>query len=119
MTFRHIRTPADYRVGVFDIVVITRGFIDAEGLDETDYGGCHAMAGIGVDIVAAKTRLDKFRRSITLLYGVLTGTEYGYAGWPFFAVGLAELPLHFIEGLVPAHRDKLALLVELAVRHAH
>mgnify|MGYP000524124748 CR=1 FL=1 len=48
---RHVGAPEHEGIGVLEIVVAAHRFIHAEGPHEGIRGGCHAMAGIGVEVV--------------------------------------------------------------------
>ena len=102
---------------MLDIIVVARRLVDAEGLDEGGNGRCHAVTGIRVDVVAAQTGLHELGRRVTLVDGVLAGTENGDAGRAKLLQRRLAVLFHFIEGALPADRLELALLVELAILH--
>ncbi len=119
MHLRHVRPPQDHAVGIFDVVVVAGRLVGAEDAVERGHGAGHAVAGIGVDVVGAEARLEQLVHGVALLHRPLPGAEAGDAAGAFLGIGLAELPLHLVEGLLPGHRHELALLVELTVLHAH
>ena len=51
VTFRHVCPPEHDSIGEFDIIVASRGFVDAEGFHERRHRRGHAMSGVGIDIV--------------------------------------------------------------------
>ncbi|MNY24894.1 hypothetical protein D3C86_1586360 [compost metagenome] len=76
------------------------------------------MAGIGVDVVAAKTGFHQFVGRVTFPNRPLPGTEHADRIRAFALQGLLVLFFHNVEGLVPANRLEFALFVELAFGHA-
>ena len=113
----HVGAPQHDRVGQLDVVVAAGGLVDAEGLHEARDRRGHAVAGVGVEVVGAPAGLDELHRRVAFLDGVLAGAHDGDAGRAQLPVGALPLALHHVEGLRPAHRHEVALLVELAVLH--
>ena len=77
------------------------------------------MPCIGIDSVAAESGLHELCGRVALGDGVLTGSHDGHACRALLGEHLLHLALHLVEGGVPADRDEIPLLVELAVFHPH
>ena len=50
----HVRAPQHEGVGVLEVIVAAHRLVHAEGADERDCGGCHAMAGVRVEVVGSE-----------------------------------------------------------------
>ncbi len=112
---RHVGAPENECVGVFQVVIAAHWFIDAKGAHESAHGGGHAVAGVGVQVVGAQTRLHELGSGIALPNGPLAGAEDTDSAR---SLGLERgLPLfgHDIEGFIPGDGFELAVLVVLAV----
>jgi hypothetical protein len=109
-----LRAPQHEGVGVLDVVVAAHRLVDAEGAHEAGHRAGHAVARVGVEVVGAETGLEELGGGIAFPDGPLAGAEHADAGR---AVLQRLLPLlgHQVEGLVPADRYELAVLVVLAV----
>src|SRR5690606_1173696 len=70
-----------------------------------------------IKVVGAEAALDQFGRGIGFPDGPLAGAEHGHAVGAGFADRRFDFFRHDIEGLVPAYRGELALLVVLAIFH--
>ena len=115
MHLRHVRAPQHKGIGGFDVVVAAHRLVDAEGADEPDRGGRHAVPRIRVDIVGAETGFHQLERGIAFPDRPLTGTEHADAAGPALFQRVLELDRHDVEGFVPRHRRELAVFVVLAV----
>ncbi|MNP12744.1 hypothetical protein D3C76_1049940 [compost metagenome] len=76
------------------------------------------MAGVGVDVVGAEAGLEQLVRRVAFPHRPLPGAEHAHRGRSLGLESGLELLLHDVEGLVPADRLELALLVVLAILHA-
>ncbi|MNL47043.1 hypothetical protein D3C87_1698090 [compost metagenome] len=72
----HVRAPEYKGVGCFYVVVAAHRLIHAKGAHEAHHRRCHAMAGIGVDVVAAKASLHQLVGGVAFPHRPLTGTEH-------------------------------------------
>ena len=118
MHLGHVRAPEDEAVGGLDIVVAAHRLVHAEAAHEAHHRRGHAVAGVGVDVVAAQAGLEQLVRRIAFPDRPLAGAEHADR---LRSLGLErglEFLGHDVEGLLPADRLELALLVELAVLHA-
>ena len=125
----HVRPPQHEGVGVLEVVVAAHRLVDAEGAYEAGDCRCHAMAGIGVDVVGAEAGLPQLGRGVAFPHRPLSRAEHadrrhqlagGLALIGFQVLGQGGLPFlgHDVEGLIPADRRELAVLRVLAVLHA-
>ena len=62
----HVRAPEHEGVGMLEIVVATHRLVHAEGADEGDGGGRHAVAGVRIEIVGAEARPHQLGGGIAL-----------------------------------------------------
>ncbi|MNO84457.1 hypothetical protein D3C76_757970 [compost metagenome] len=76
------------------------------------------MAGVGVDVVAAKAGFHQLVGGVAFPHGPLAGTEHADRFRAFAFECFLVFLRHDVEGLVPRDRLELALLVVLAVAHA-
>ena len=118
MHLGHVRTPQHEHVGVLDVVVAAHRLVDAECAHEARDGRGHAMARIGIDVVAAEPGLVKFCGGIAFPHRPLAGSEHPDRTGPVVLEGRLPLFFHDVEGLFPRDRGELAVLVVLAVLHA-
>ncbi|MNE85782.1 hypothetical protein D3C80_1828190 [compost metagenome] len=65
MHLGHVRAPEHEGVGGFDVVVAAHRLVHAEGAHEAHHRRGHAVAGVGVDVVAAKAGLHQFVGGVT------------------------------------------------------
>ena len=84
MHLRHIRPPQHEGIGVFQVVIHPHRLVHAEGAHETNHRRCHAVAGIGVDIIGAQPGLDELGRGIALPHRPLSGGEDPHPVRPLF-----------------------------------
>ncbi len=117
MHLGHVGAPQHHGVGVLDVVIVAGRLVGAEHAVERRHCRGHAVARVGVEVVGTETGLEQLVHGVAFVDGPLPGTEHRHSARPLFRVGLAELALHLVEGLLPGHRHELALLVELAVLH--
>ena len=117
--FSHVVAPEHHRVALFNIGVDVAGFVNAEGLIKAHNGGSHTEARIRVNVVGAEPGLHEFTGAVRFRNRVLAGTDDGDAFRTLCLVGAAQLFLHFVESLFPAHRLKAPVLVEFAVLLTH
>ncbi len=73
MHFSRVVAPGDDGIADIEVVVAAGGFIDAERADEPGDCGCHAEAGVGINIVVGKSALDELLSGVTFRNGPLTG----------------------------------------------
>ena len=111
MHLRHVRAPQHEGVGLFDVVIATHRLVDAKGAHEAAHRRCHAMPGIGLEIVRAETGFHQFQGGIALHRGPLAGAEHADRCRSFRLQGRFEFFGHNVEGFVPAHRREIAFLV--------
>jgi hypothetical protein len=114
----HVGTPQHESIGGLQVVIAAHGLVHAEGAHEGVCRGGHAMARIGVEVVAAKAGLEELVGGIAFPDRPLPGTQHANRLWPALAQSRLELLSHHLERLVPADGFELAVLVELAVAHA-
>ncbi|MCY1439065.1 hypothetical protein D9M71_552850 [compost metagenome] len=76
------------------------------------------MAGVGVDVVAAKAGLHQLVGGVAFPHRPLPGAEHADRFRALVFQCFLVLGGHDVEGLVPTDRLELALLVVLAVAHA-
>ena len=107
----HVRAPEHEGIGVLEVVVTAHRLVDAEGADEAGDGRGHAVAGVRVDIVRPHPRLHELGGGIAFPHRPLAGAEDRNGGRAFLFQGRLPLLGHHVEGLVPAHRLEVALLV--------
>jgi len=118
MHLRHVRAPGHDGVGELDVVVAARRLVDAEGLNEPGHRRRHAVARVGIEVVAAPAGLDHLGGDVALLDGVLPGAHDRDASRTELLVVTLELRRHLVERPLPGDLDEVALLVERAVLHA-
>ncbi len=114
----HVRAPQHEGVGVLDVVVAAHRLVDAEGAHEADHRRGHAVARIGVEVVAAEARLHQLGGGVALPDRPLARAEHRDRLRAVLLQRGLPLLFHDVEGLVPRHRRELAVLVVLAVLHA-
>ena len=114
----HVRAPEHEGIGMLEIVVATHRLVHAEGADEGDGGGGHAVAGVRIEVVGAKARPHQLGGGIALPDRPLARAEHADRLGSLFLEYALELPRHLVEGLVPGDGLELAVLRELPVPHA-
>src|SRR5690606_36502084 len=103
------------RVRGLDVVVAAHRLVHAEGAHEARDRRGHAVARVGIDVVAAEAGLHQLVGGVALPHRPLAGAEHADA---VAALGLEhglELLRHHVEGFLPADRGEVAVLGEHAV----
>ena len=114
----HVRAPKHEGVGVLDVVIAAHRLVHAEGAHEACHRRSHAVAGVGVDVVGAETGLVQLGSRIAFPDRPLAGAEHADRARAVLLERGLPLLGHDVEGLVPADRGELAVLVVLAATHA-
>ncbi len=115
--FRHVRSPQHERIGVLDVVIAAHGLVDAEGAHEAAHRRGHAVARVGVEVVAAQPALEQLAGRVGFPDGPLPGPKQADALRAMFANRLLQLVGEQVHGLVPGDFLEVAVLVVLAVAH--
>ncbi|MCY1341897.1 hypothetical protein D9M69_278650 [compost metagenome] len=113
----HVRAPQHESVGGLDVVVAAHGFIHAKGAHEAHDRRSHAVTGVGVDVVGTQAGLHQLVGGIAFPDRPLPGTEHADRLGAMLPDRRLVLLGHDVEGLLPGHRQELALLVVGAILH--
>ena len=117
MHLGHVGAPQHEDGGVLDVVVAAHRLVHAEGPHEAGHRRGHAVARVGIEVVAAEARLHQLGRGVALPDRPLARAEHAHRRRSLGLERLLELLGHHVEGAVPAHRLELAVLGVLAVLH--
>ena len=118
MHLRHVRAPEHEGIRGLEIVVAAHRLVDAEGADQGDGSGCHAVPGVGVEVVGAETRAHQLAGGIAFPDRPLARAEHADRLRPLLAQDPFGLLGHDVERLLPGDRRKLAILGVAPVPHA-
>ena len=114
----HVAAPQHEGVGMLGVVVAAHRLVGTEGADEAEHRAGHAVACVGVDVVAAQPGLHQLVGGVAFPDGPLARAEHAHARRTLGLERGLALGFHDVEGLRPADGRELAVLVELAVLHA-
>ena len=111
MHLRHVRAPQHECVRRLEIVIAAHRLVHAEGAHEGDSSRGHAMAGIRIEVVGAKSGPHQLGGGVTLEDRPLPRAEHANRRRPFLLQYRLGPGRHHVEGFVPRHRRQFAVLV--------